>query len=219
MKSSFFYLALLIVSVSLTACVGDAIDVSEEGFDFTDGEAAEALPEQGFDFSEEEASDMEDEPGFVFDEDEVNEPPGMDFDDDEGLDLSDLPDHVLPPNGKSNWLINHHDGTATCPNQTITIWGNEPVTVTISLGAEAAGLLVSGFEGGPDILLFLEQSGPYGSIYNGYFQPPGANSEFKYRMVFSSMVDASMADYLDGSITGNEQGCYISRSFQGNRVD
>jgi hypothetical protein len=219
MKANLFYLVLLILSMSLTACVGDVIDVPEEGFEFTDEEAAEALPELGFDFTDDEALAVDDEPGFVFDEDEVGDPPGMDFDDDEALNLSDLPDHVLPPNGKSNWLIMHDDGTATCPNQTITIWGNEPVNVTISLGAEAAGLLVSGLEGGPDILLFLEQSGPYGSIYNGYFQPPGANSEFKYRIVFSSMVDASMADYLDGSITGNEQGCYISRSFQGNRVD
>lgn len=222
MKTRCFFLPLLMLVVLLSACAGDATEPSDkpmEGFDFTEEEAIELSDEGGFDFTEEEALDVDAELGFDFDEDEVDEPPGMDFDDDEAQNLPDLPDQLFPPNGASNWLIKHHDGTATCPSQTIPIWGKEPEMVTISLGADAATLVVSGMEGGPDIVYLLEGSGPGGSIYNGYFQPPGASSEIHYQILFSSVVDGSFADFLYGSISAEEQGCKISRNFDGNRVD
>lgn len=143
----------------------------------------------------------------------------MNFDDDEALDLSDLPDHVLPPNGISNWLINHHEGTATCPNQTIPIWGSEAEMISISLGADAASLVVSGMAGEPEITYLLENSIPGGSIYNAYFQPPWASSEVHYQIFFTSLADGSMADFLYGTISAEEQGCKIARNFDGTRVD
>lgn len=219
MKPRFIFLPLLIFVVLLSGCAGDAGGDSDVGFEFTDEEAAEPLSVEGFDFSDDEALVVDNEPGFVFDENEGDDLPGMDFDDDEGLNLSDLPDQLFPPIGVSNWLINHHDGTATCPSQTIPIWGNEPEVVTIRLGAEAASLVVSGMEGEPEIFYLLEQSGPGGSIYNGYFQPPGASSEIHYQILFSSLAEGSFADYLFGSISAEEQGCKISRNFDGNRVD
>jgi hypothetical protein len=219
MKTRFIFLPLLIFVVLLSACAGHAEVVSEEGFEFTEEEAADALTEEGFDFSDSEALVVDNEQGFVFDEDEGDDPPGMDFDDDEGLNLPDQVEDIFPPAGMTNWLIKHDDGTATCPNQTIPIWGNEPEMVTISLGAEAASLVVSGMEGGPEIFYLLEQSGPGGSLYNGYYQPPGTNAEIHYQILFTNLVDSSMADYLMGSIAAEEQGCKISRSFQGNRVD
>lgn len=219
MKSKFIFLPILVLIFLLSACAGDGGDISEDGFDFTEEEAAEALPEEGFDFADDEALPVDNEPGFVFNEGEVNEPPGMEFDEDEAIDLPDLSDTIFPPEGVSNWLILHDDGTAVCPNLTIPISGNEPEMVAISLGVDAQALVVSGFEGGPDIFFLLEQSGPGGALYNGYFSPPGVNAEIHYQIVFTNLTDSSMADYLMGSITAEEQGCKISRSFQGNRID
>ena len=232
MKTRFIFIPVLIFLVLLSACTGDAVDVSEVEFEFTEEEAAESFSEEGFEFSDEEALGIDNEPGFEFDDDnrddqpgmdfnddEGDDPPGMDFDDDEALNLSDLPDQLFPPVGASNWLINHHAGTAACPSQTIPIWGSEPEMVTITLGAESQSLIVSGMEGGPEIFYLLEQSGPSGSIYNGYYQPPGASSEVHYQILFSSLADGIFADYLFGSISAEEQGCKISRDFDGSRVD
>lgn len=48
MKANFIYLVLLIVYVSLTACAGDAVDLLEEGIEFTEEEAVDILNEQGY---------------------------------------------------------------------------------------------------------------------------------------------------------------------------
>jgi hypothetical protein len=219
MKTKFGLFFTLILVVILSACAGDIGDVSEEGFEFTEEEAAEPVLAEGFDFTDGEALVVVDEQGFVFEEDEGDDVPGMDFDDDDGLELPDQDIDIFPPEGMTNWLIKHDDGTATCPSQTIPIWGNEPEMVTISLGAGAQSLVVSGMDGGPEIFYLLERSGPGGSLYNGYFQPPGATAEIHYQILFANLVDSSVADYLMGSIAAEEQGCKISRSFQGNRVD
>jgi hypothetical protein len=224
MKPKITFLSIILILVFITGCVGDASfvgeehEVSLEGFDFTEEEANELTSEEGLEFTDNKGLSPESQ-GFDFSEEEANEGSGMDFDGDEPLKLPDVPDHLLPPEGSSNWLITHDNGTATCPNNTIVIWGRQPETIKITVGAEDVSLVVSGMEGGSDMLFLFESSGIGGSIYNGYVQPPGASSEFHYQLVFTSSANDLNANYVMGSITGEEQGCRISRSFEGNRID
>jgi hypothetical protein len=217
MKSIRTVLILLIGTMIMTACAGglgnDTAEEMGDGFEFSEEEAIDLVSEKGFEFSDDEGLLIE------LDEEDGAEDEGFDFDDDEALDLSDQPDQILPPAGISNWMVMHADGTAVCPSMTIPIWGREPETISITVGAEAQSLIVAGMDGGPEIFYLLEQAGPGGSIYNGYYQPPGASSEIHYQILFTTFTDPMVADFLMGSITSEAEGCKISRLFDGNRID
>ena len=233
-------IGLLMVGVLLVAaCSGGTAETSEDGFDFTEDDAAAQDDSEGMEFSEEEVSEPGGEEGMVFSEDEVSpqeSEPGFDFteeeDDSEADDEipdedpednpaedPDVPDTVFPPEGTSNWMINHDEGTITCPNISMPFEASPPEPVTITLGAEAASLIVQGMGEAPEIFFFLLNSGPGGSFYDGYYTPPGSGVEIHYEIVFTNISDPATADYLMGNITSEEQGCKVSRSFGGERVD
>ena len=216
MKIHKMMMIIAIGALALTACVGE----TEEGFDFSEEEAREQAAEKEMVFSEDEAMDLLPNAGFDLTGDEdAGEDPGMVFDEDEAVEPSNPPDEVFPPEDTSNWQIHHDPGTVTCPNVTIPIEASPTETVSILLGAEAASLVVSGFGGGPEIFFFLLDSGPGGSLYQGFYTPPGAIEEVKYEMMFTNLSDPSKADYLMGTIAADEQGCQVSRSFYGLRLN
>jgi hypothetical protein len=211
---------LLLVAVALTSCTGNAAEFAEEGMVFTEDEVKNQPAEGGMDFSDEETMDLGPSEGFDFTDDEAgDESEEMVFDEDEVEPLPDPPDEVLPQEGTANWQITHDPGTIICPNVNIPIEAIPPETVSILVGEDADTLVVSGFDGGPQILFFLIDSGPGGSLYRGFFTPPGASEEVQYEMLFTNLSDPSSADFLLGTISAEEQGCKVSRSFYGNRLN
>jgi hypothetical protein len=223
---------LLLLSITLfllTACMGDAGDGAVEEMDFTEEEAA-LPPEEGLDFSDEEglsvSSDGEaSEPGeMVFDEDEAvdldPEPEGMDFDEDEALDLNQEPAELYPPEGVSTWIFEHEQAWITCEGYA-PIAGSPPEseTLTITLGAEGASLVVSDLFGGNRVFYILETAGVGGATYAGFLENPSAGGDTQYRAFFYSVIDQQAADYVSGNLTAVAEGCTITRRFEGSRVD
>jgi len=231
--------------ITLAACTSGPGNTSEEGFDFSEEESAEAAPEEMV-FTEDEAADNDPEAGFDFTEDEAEEPPsepGFDFTEDDSADEpvsgndsnngenqdaepannppdpSDTAENIFPPEGVSNWVINYDEGTITCSTFTQTFEVSPPDTVTIELGVDAAALIVKGMGEAPEIFFLLWNSGPGGSQYDGWYTVPGDNVEIHYQMVFTNLSDPNTADYIIGNISSTTEGCQVSRGFGGTRVD
>lgn len=234
MKNIKQFLIISIVMITLAACTSGPGNTSEEGFDFSEEEVAEEPPEEMI-FTEDEAEDNAADPGFDFTEDEVEEPPsdpGFDFTEDaepgedqetepenESPDPSNTADGIFPPEGFSNWVINYDEGTITCPTFTQPFEASPPDNITIELGVDAAALVVRGMEEAPEIFFFLWDSGPGGSQYDGWYEVPGTDMEIHYQMVFTNLSDPSTADFIMGNIYSTLEGCQVSRSFGGTRVD
>jgi hypothetical protein len=172
-----------------------------EGFDFTDEEDLVLPQEEGFDFTDEEGLVIPQEEGFDFTDEE-----------DKPLQENNL---MLPPEGVSNWLVTHEEGTVTCTNVTIPIWGNDDEMVTLNVGAGGASLELSGLDGESSMVYAQLQSTEFGSEYVTEFIPAGANSPVTIKVVFSNLTDGNTANHMEGFITGNPEGCYLSRSFFG----
>lgn len=238
MKKIKFMLVVSLVIVSISACTIVTGNTSEEGFDFSDeemvfskDEGAAANPEPGFDFTEDEIEDMPSESGFDFTEDDnpgdvPGSDPANDNDDDQNMqpenDSSTLPstaEHIYPPEGVSNWVINYDEGTITCPNMTIPFEKSLTETINIELGAEAASLVVKDMDETQELFFFLMDSGPGGSQYDGWYTVPNTDEEIHYEMVFTNLSDPNSADYIIGNISATSEGCQVSRSFGGARVD
>jgi len=222
MKIHKVLLIALIGVFALAACTGNTAENGEEEMMFSEEEVMDQPAEEGMEFSEEEAMDPPGNEGSDVSEDDVSdEEPEMEFDEDEVDPVPTPPDVILPPEGTSNWQVTHDEGTVLCPegNISIAIEASPPETVSILVGVDAAAMIASGLEGGPEIDFFLFDSGPGGSLYRGYFQPPGFSNEIEYEVVFTNLTDALTADYLMGTISSEEQGCVVSRSFSGNRID
>jgi len=228
------FLIISIVMITLAACTSGSGNTSEEGFDFSEEEVAEEPPEEMI-FTEDEAEDNAADLGFDFTEDEVEEPPSdpsFDFTEDaepgedqetepenESPDPSNTADGIFPPEGFSNWVINYDEGTITCPTFTQPFEASPPDNITIELGVDAAALVVRGMEEAPEIFFFLWDSGPGGSQYDGWYTVPGTDMEIHYQMVFTNLSDPSTADFIMGNISSTLEGCQVSRSFGGTRVD
>lgn len=225
---------VLLFSLMLAACTSGPANTSEEGFEFSEEEVAESDPEEMV-FTEDEAEDNTADPGFDFTEEEVEEPPsdpGFDFTEDaepgedqetepenDSPDPSNTADGIFPPAGFSNWVINYDEGTITCTTFTQPFEASPPDNVTIELGVDAAALVVKGMEEAPEIFFFLWDSGPGGSQYDGWYTVPGTEMEIHYQMVFTNLSDPSTADFIMGNISSTTEGCQVSRSFGGTRVD
>lgn len=234
MKNIKQFLIISIVMITLAACTSGSGNTSEEGFDFSEEEVAEEPPEEMI-FTEDEAEDNAADLGFDFTEDEVEEPPSdpsFDFTEDaepgedqetepenESPDPSNTADGIFPPEGFSNWVINYDEGTITCPTFTQPFEASPPDNITIELGVDAAALVVRGMEEAPEIFFFLWDSGPGGSQYDGWYTVPGTDMEIHYQMVFTNLSDPSTADFIMGNISSTLEGCQVSRSFGGTRVD
>lgn len=213
---------LIIISLALFACTDNAPAESEEAMDFSEEEVMDQPVEEGMDFSEEEDNDLPaPEPGDLPEDEAADEDAEMVFDEDEVEPVPDPPDVILPPEGNTNWQITHDEGTVICPEGNISIKTDPspPETVSIFVGVNADALTGSGIDGGPEILFFLMDSGPGGSFYKGYFTPPGFTEEIVYELVFTNITDPMTADFLFGTITADEQGCDVSRTFSGNRIN
>jgi hypothetical protein len=236
---------VLLLSLMLAACASGPGETADEGFEFSEEEVAEEPPEEMV-FTEDEAEDNAADLGFDFTEDEVEEPPsdpdfdfteddsanepasGNDINNGENLDaepVNDSPDPsntadgIFPPEGFSNWVINYDEGTITCPTFTQPFEASPPDNITIELGVDAAALVVRGMEEAPEIFFFLWDSGPGGSQYDGWYEVPGTDMEIHYQMVFTNLSDPSTADFIMGNISSTLEGCQVSRSFGGTRVD
>lgn len=211
---------LIIISLALFACTDNIPAESEEGMDFSEEEVMDQPDEEGMDFSEEEGMDLSGpEPGDLPDDEAADEDAEMVFDEDEVEPVPDPPNVILPPEGNTNWQITHDEGTVNCPegNISITIDPSPPETVSIFVGVNADSLTVTGFGDTPEILFFLLETGPGGSRYKGYYTPPGFTEEIVYELVFTNLTDPTTADFVFGTISADEQGCDVSRSFSGNR--
>jgi hypothetical protein len=143
----------------------------------------------------------------------------MVFDEDEGLDLSEIPDKLLPPAGISTWEVKHDPGAIDCESFTTDFPASPPETITIQADEAASALLVSGMGDGIEVFFIRVDSGPGGSFFEGLLIVPGTGSEIHYEIVFTSILDAMTSDYLFGTIRSTEQGCKVTRTFDGNRVD
>ena len=220
---------ILLLLVTLAACNSGQGNAPEEGFDFSEEEAAEAPPEEMV-FTEDEAEEPPSEPGFDFTEDEFANDPGSgndsNNDEDQNAEPANNPhnpsntaDEIFPPAGVSNWVINYDAGTITCPAITPTFKESPPDTVTIEVGVDSTALIVKGMEEAPEIFFLLMNSGPGGSQYNGWYTVPDAKVEIHYQMLFTNLSDPNAADFILGDISSTTEGCQVARSFGGTRVD
>jgi hypothetical protein len=220
MKRFTLLVTLLIMGIFISACTSGDSGASQEGFVFSDEEGLESSEPQGFDFTEDESADNNNSDPNLPGGEPDNDDSGFDFDDDEGLVITTDDSHILPREGLSTWLVSHNEGTATCPGQTITIWGSEDVTITLNVGVEAAGFEVNSFGEAGSMFFILLESGIGGSRYVTDFVPPGSNSPMRYEMLFMNNAgDSTDADFMMGDISGNAEGCDIYRSFQGTLQD
>ena len=220
MKRFTLLVALVLMATFLSACTSGVSDAEQEGFDFSVEEDLEISDKQGFDFTEDESVENNDNPGPLPEGEPDNDDSGFNFDDDEGLVITKDDSHILPREGLSTWLVSHHEGTATCPGNTIPIWGLEDETLTFNVGVEAAGIQVSNFGGGESMFFILLDSGIGGSRYMTDYVPPGSNTTMRYEMLFMNNAgDSSIADFMMGDISGTAEGCDIYRSFQGTLQD
>ena len=219
MKKLTLLAALILISLLLSACTPDS-DTLQEGFDFSDEEGVETSALQGFDFTEDETADNNLPGSELPGSDPENDDTGFDFDNDEGLVITTGDSHILPREGLSTWLVSHNDGTATCPEMTVTIWGLEDTIVTLNVGVDAQGFQVSNLDGGDSMFFILLDSGIGGSRYMTDFVPPGSNTTMRYEILFlNNAGDSTDADFLMGDISGTAEGCDIYRSFQGTLQD
>jgi hypothetical protein len=216
-----FMPVFFLLLVALAACASDPSNALEEGFEFSEEEAAEVLPEEMV-FSEEEAINIEPEPGFDFTEDNENEPmseTGFDFTEDEPIDPIIPLEKAYPPAGISNWIINHDEGTVNCESLSFPFEKSPPEQVTIDLGVDGSVFFLRGMGEAPEIFFVLEYSGEFGTQYYGVYTVPVENVDIKYEMAFTNLTDPNAADFIMGNIFSTSQGCKVYRSFSGTRVD
>jgi hypothetical protein len=210
---------------------------AEEGFDFSEEEAAEeSAPGEELVFSEEEVDVPDSENGFDFTDDAESEPEeGFDFSEEDVQE--DLPDdennqdpwtQTLPKPGYSDWRITNEVGTMDCTD------------IQFELGPESEelGRIQAGPEPDLDVLIaegVTEEGELY--FYKDYSQtavyttvdyiPPGGTSEVVYEMTFYNLNGGEYADSLEGTISGTieetVQGikvqCNLFRSFYGYTVE
>jgi hypothetical protein len=151
---------------------------------------------------------------------ESDAPDGMNFDENEAIPLQQEPDELFPPEGTSSWMFDHSEAIATCePYGDYPVSDPESETLTITLGAEGASLVIAELYAGVDVTYVLEIAGADGSTYIGYVKNPIAGNEIHYEIVFFSINDRQAADRLTGSLRTELEGCVITRSFVGNRLD
>ena len=200
-------LFLLFALTLLASCSAlyQGTEAAAEVSDFTDEEGLVLPEDEGLDFTDEE--------GLVIPEDD-----GFDFTDEEDKPLQEN-NFMLPPKGVSNWLVTHEEGTVTCTNVTIPIWGNDDEMITFNVGADGASLELSGLDGESSRVYTQTNSSEFGSEYVIEFIPAGANDPVTITIVFSSLTGGNTANYLEGFITGNPEGCYLSRSFFGSLTE
>jgi hypothetical protein len=215
-------LASLLLLSGCSILMSEQADQTEEGFDFSEEEGFDFSDEEGMDFTDEEGMDFTDEEGMDFTDEE-----GMDFTDEEGMDPADdeavdegtQDGSVIPPLGLSTWMVKHDEGTVRCPTATVNIWGDKEESVVINTGVEGAGLEINGLDGGQTELFIQVQSVPHASQYITDFVPPGSNSTIRIEIVFSSLTGGVVADYMEGTITGEPEGCTLFRTFNGTLVN
>ena len=223
MKTKSIFFTLIVLCLFLTACAWDGtapVDESNDGMDFTEEEAIEVISEEGFDFSDDEGLAVEnnDVPNPSVEENDA--PDGMDFDENEAVAPIQEPGELYPPEGTSSWMFDHDAAISICePYGEYPVSEPESETLTITLGAEGASLVIAELYAGIDVSYVLEVAGADGSTYYGYVKNPVAGNEIHYEIVFFSINDREAADRLSGTLRSELEGCVITRSFVGNRLD